>query len=275
MDVNEAVQRIMQGDEKAITYQVHEGDTISSIAKKFGITQHQLKVNNPGIKEFTMQIDESLNITATQPSLTVRTIERAFEEIVTEPQLEIRKSDSMRAGESKVIAEGSRGLKTVEYRITKENGEVIAEEWVGQKVKKSPSTRIILKGTKVVLGEGTGRFAWPVSGARLTSSFGQRWNKAHKGIDMVSSNRSIKAADDGVITFVGQKSGYGNCIIINHKNGYETLYGHLSKINVKKGQVVGKGNSIGVMGNTGRSTGTHLHFEIHKNGSVQNPLKYL
>ncbi|HEY4391639.1 MAG TPA: peptidoglycan DD-metalloendopeptidase family protein [Paenibacillus sp.] len=275
MDVDKAIERILKGDESAITYEVREGDTISSIAKKFAITQHELKVNNPEIKEFTMQIGEVLNIKTVQPSLTVRSVEHVSEEIETEPQIEIRKSDSMRSGESKVIAEGSSGLKTVEYRITKENGEVIAEEWLGQTVTKQSSPKIVVRGTKVVLGEGSGDFAWPVSGARLTSSFGQRWGKTHKGVDLVSSNRTIMAADDGVISFAGQKSGYGNCIIVDHKNGYQTLYGHLSKISVKKGQVVEKGSKIGVMGNTGRSTGTHLHFEIHKNGNLQNPLKYL
>ncbi|GGG08852.1 peptidoglycan DD-metalloendopeptidase family protein [Paenibacillus aceti] len=275
LDANEAVERILQGDEAAITYEVREGDTISSIAKKFAITQHELKVNNPGIKEFTLQIGEVLSIKAVQPSLTVRTVERVSEEIVTEPQIEVRKSDNMRSGESKVISEGSSGLKTVEYRITKENGEVIAEEWLGQEVTKKASPKIIVKGTKIVLGEGSGDFAWPVSGARLTSSFGKRWGRTHKGVDLVSSNKTIKAADDGVISFAGKKSGYGNCIIVDHKNGYKTLYGHLSKISVKKGEVVEKGTKIGVMGNTGRSTGTHLHFEIHKNGNLQNPLKYL
>jgi len=163
----------------------------------------------------------------------------------------------------------------MEYRITKENGIVVNEEWLGQEVTKKSSPKIVVRGTKVVLGEGTGQFAWPVSSAKMTSSYGERWGRTHKGVDLVSSNRSILAADDGVVSFVGTKSGYGNCIIIDHKNGYETLYGHLSKISVKKGQVVEKGDKIGVMGSTGRSTGTHLHFEIHKNGSIQNPLKYL
>ncbi|MNN56524.1 Murein hydrolase activator NlpD precursor [compost metagenome] len=187
----------------------------------------------------------------------------------------IRKSDSMRSGESKVISQGQSGLKTMEYRLTKENGEVVAEEWLGQEVTKASKPKIVLKGTKVVLGEGSGDFAWPVLGAKMSSSYGQRWGRTHKGIDLVSSNRSIRASDDGVVTFAGTKSGYGNCIIIDHKNGYQTLYGHLSKISVKKGDIVEKGSKIGVMGNTGRSTGTHLHFEIHKNGSIQNPMKYL
>ncbi|MNO15003.1 Murein hydrolase activator NlpD precursor [compost metagenome] len=275
MDIDAAVERILAGDEAAISYEVREGDTISSIAKRFGITQKELFAKNPEVKELALQIGTLLSVKAVQPSITVRTVELVSEEIVTEPQVIIRKNDEMRAGESKVISQGQSGLKTMEYRLTKENGEVIAEEWLGQEVTKASQPKIVVKGTKVVLGEGSGDFAWPVSGAKMSSSYGQRWGRTHKGIDLVSSNRSILASDDGVVTFAGTKSGYGNCIIIDHKNGYQTLYGHLSKISVKEGEIVEKGSKIGVMGNTGRSTGTHLHFEIHKDGSIQNPMKYL
>lgn len=253
---------------------MREGDTISSIAARFDVSQAELFANNPDVEERTMQIGTVLNVKALQPALTVRTVEKVTEEIVTEPQLIIRKSDNLKAGESKVVAKGSNGLKTMEYRITKENGMVIAEQWLGQEVSKKATPRIVLKGTKVV-GEGTGQFAWPVSGANISSSYGSRWGRTHKGVDLVSSDRDILAADEGVVSFTGTKTGYGNVIIIDHKNGYETLYGHLSKISVKEGEIVEKGAKIGVMGSTGRSTGTHLHFEIHKNGGVQNPMKYL
>lgn len=275
MDVDAALDRILLGDETAVTYEVREGDTISSIAKRYGITQQELNSKNPGLQELTLQIGTVLNIKAVQPAITVKTVELVSEEIVTEPQVIIRKNDDMRTGESKVISEGKSGLKTMEYRLTKENGEVVKEQWLGQEVIEASQPKIIVKGTKVVLGEGTGDFAWPVASASLSSSYGKRWGRTHKGIDLVSSKRNILASDDGVVTFAGTKSGYGNCIIINHKNGYETLYGHLSKISVKKGDVVEKGSKIGVMGNTGRSTGTHLHFEIIKDGSSQNPMKYL
>lgn len=271
----EAVRKILQGDEAAIQYEVQEGDTISSIAARFDVSQEELFANNPGVEELTLQIGTLLNVKAFQPALTVRTVEHVTEEIVTEPQVIVKTNASMRAGETKVISPGASGLKTMEYRITKENGLVVDEEWLGQEVTKKSAPKIVVRGTKVVLGEGTGQFAWPVASAKMTSSYGERWGRTHKGIDLVSSKRNILAADDGVVSFVGTKTGYGNVIIIDHKNGYETLYGHLSKISVKKGQVVEKGDKIGVMGSTGRSTGTHLHFEIHKNGSVQNPMKYL
>jgi murein DD-endopeptidase MepM/ murein hydrolase activator NlpD len=103
-----------------------------------------------------------------------------------------------------------------------------------------------------------------------------RWGKMHKGIDIARpSNKTIKAADNGVVVFAGWSNGYGNKIIIDHQNGFQTLYGHMSSLNAKVGQTVSKGTAIGIMGATGDATGVHLHFEVYKNGSLVNPLDYI
>lgn len=119
---------------------------------------------------------------------------------------------------------------------------------------------------------------WPASG-RLTSRYGNRRNpfgrgtRFHKGIDIANSHgTNIKAAGTGVITYSGTRSGYGRVIIIKHSSGYETLYAHNSKNLVKVGEKVEKGQIIAKMGTTGRTTGCHLHFEVHKNGKPINPL---
>lgn len=105
---------------------------------------------------------------------------------------------------------------------------------------------------------------------------GSRWGSYHRGIDIARpSNYNIKASDNGVVTAVGWEGTYGQRIVINHNNGYETVYAHLSEIKVSVGQVVPQGSVIGIMGSTGRSTGTHLHFEVHKNGALVDPLSYL
>jgi murein DD-endopeptidase MepM/ murein hydrolase activator NlpD len=152
---------------------------------------------------------------------------------------------------------------------------MLEEELVDEQIIEEPVPAYAKKGTKVVLGQGTGKFVWPVVGAKLTSYYGQRWGKMHKGLDMVG-NKNILAADNGVVTYAGNKGdGYGNKVVIDHKNGYTTVYAHLSKIETSKGKVVEKGEKIGVMGSTGDSTGVHLHFEILRNGTTQNPLQYL
>jgi murein DD-endopeptidase MepM/ murein hydrolase activator NlpD len=110
----------------------------------------------------------------------------------------------------------------------------------------------------------------------LTSVFGKRNNEFHTGIDIANKTGTfVKAAQAGKVTFVGRKGNYGVTIIIDHMNGFKTLYGHNSKILVKNGQWVEARQNIALMGNTGRSTGPHLHFEIYKNNQVVDPLKYV
>jgi len=131
-------------------------------------------------------------------------------------------------------------------------------------------------GTKVVSSRGTGEFTWPTVGGYISSGMGQRWGTTHRGIDIARpSNYNILASDNGVVVSAGVSGSYGNRIVINHNNGYTTLYGHLSSIKVSVGQVVEKGSVIGIMGSTGNSTGTHLHFEVEKNGELVNPLSYV
>ncbi|WP_195573999.1 peptidoglycan DD-metalloendopeptidase family protein [Paenibacillus sp. 1001270B_150601_E10] len=271
----EAMQMLTKGKEKIFEYTVQKGDTVYSIAKEHNVAMETIYKNNPDVQEQYLQIGQKLNLTESKPLLTVKTVETYTEFLVTEPQKEIRYDDSMRSGEVKVVREGKQGMKRMTYKLTKDNGNLTKEEWIDQEVITPAVSKIVIQGTKVVNGEGTGSFAYPVSGATLTSGFGERWGRMHKGIDLVSSDRTIMAADDGVVVFAGVKNGYGNTIIINHRNGYKTLYGHLNSIDVNVGDIVEKGQAIAVMGNTGDSTGTHLHFEIHKDDVIQNPLKYL
>ena len=111
---------------------------------------------------------------------------------------------------------------------------------------------------------------------RYTSGFGRRWGRAHEGIDMAGPvGTPIHATGDGVVIFAGRQSGYGNLIKIQHELGTETRYAHLSRINVKVGQRVSQGDQIGAMGNTGRSTGPHLHYEVRLNGRAVNPMSFI
>ena len=120
-------------------------------------------------------------------------------------------------------------------------------------------------------------FASPLKSAfRFTSGYGRRWGRMHYGTDFAAPHGTpIYATADGVVVHAGWSSGYGRLIKIKHDFGYETRFGHLSKIRVRVGQKVSRGERIGDMGNTGRSTGTHLHYEIRVNGSAKNPMKYL
>lgn len=120
-------------------------------------------------------------------------------------------------------------------------------------------------------------FGFPVTGYyRSTSGFGPRWGRMHEGHDWAGATGTpIHATADGVVVHAGRQGGYGNLVKIRHDFGFETRYAHMSKIRVEVGQRVSRGERIGDMGNSGRSTGTHLHYEVRVGGNPQNPLKYI
>ena len=120
-------------------------------------------------------------------------------------------------------------------------------------------------------------FSVPLKGNfRYTSGFGMRWGRMHKGTDFAAPHGTpIYATADGVVTHAGWLSGYGRLVKIQHEFGIETRYAHNSKIFVKKGQRVSRGQKISAMGNTGRSTGTHLHYEVRVGGKAVNPMIYI
>jgi murein DD-endopeptidase MepM/ murein hydrolase activator NlpD len=122
---------------------------------------------------------------------------------------------------------------------------------------------------------GSGALDWPVDG-QLTSSFGGRWGKLHAGLDIaVPEGTPVRAADAGTVAIAGWVGGYGNYVCVDHGGGLSTCYGHNSRLGVSVGQRVGKGQTIAMSGNTGHSTGPHVHFETRVGGVPRDPMEYL
>lgn len=120
-----------------------------------------------------------------------------------------------------------------------------------------------------------GYFTRPAEGV-LTSGYGARWGRSHTGIDIgADMGADVCAADGGIVAYAAVCGGYGNYIIIDHQNGFQTAYGHLSEILVSDGELVKQGQRIGKVGSTGNSTGPHLHFEVKANDTFQDPLGYV
>jgi murein DD-endopeptidase MepM/ murein hydrolase activator NlpD len=132
-----------------------------------------------------------------------------------------------------------------------------------------------LRGAAGPIRRGSGRFIWPVNGA-FTSPFGMRWGRLHAGIDIAApTGTPIRAVDSGTVQLAGWQGGYGQYTCIGHGGGVSTCYAHQSSIGVSGGQNVSQGQVIGAVGNTGHSTGPHLHFEVRINGSPVDPMGYL
>lgn len=257
-------------------YIVKKGDTISGLAVKFDLTTKQVFQLNPQLKSDLIHIGDEINVTLVKPYLTVQTTEVVTKEEVIPFKIVYKPDNSMFVNETKTIKEGKEGIKEVEYTIVKENGVVVNTEVLKENIIQEPIEKVMFKGTKIVPSRGSGVLLWPTNGGFITSYFGPRWGSVHNGIDIAGTNNySIEAADNGAVIFADWKGGYGKTVMIDHNNGMVTLYAHLKSISVESGTKVAKGQTIGIMGNTGRSTGTHLHFEVHINSEPRNPLNYV
>lgn len=193
---------------------------------------------------------------------------------------------------SNVVNPGANGVQECVDQVTYLNGEEVARNPVKRTVVQEPTSKTIEVGTRTLpdsypdgyqsgqgSGVATGSFLWPLPYTYyITSPFEMRWGTMHKGIDIAESGvhgAVVRAADGGVVTVAGDlNDGYGNYVIIDHGNGYRTLYAHGSAIYVTQGQYVSKGQPILAVGNTGNSYGSHLHFEIIENGTEVNPLNF-
>ncbi|MFT9486671.1 MAG: peptidoglycan DD-metalloendopeptidase family protein [Tepidibacillus sp.] len=276
LSAEDMVTLLKQGTLEQKKYIVKQGDTLSGIAQQFGITTKQIYQLNPNIKGEFINIGDEVIVTAKTPLVTVQTKETVINQERIPYKVVYQKDSSMYSNQTKVVQQGSDGKKSVEYSILKENGVTTQKTILKETVISEAKDKIVKKGTKIVPSRGSGTLLWPTVGGIITSKYGSRWGRTHEGIDISGvSNRTIKAADSGKVVFAGWNGAYGKAIIIDHGNGMKTLYGHLSQIMVSSGDKVAKGQQIGVMGNTGRSTGTHLHFEVLVNGSNRNPLNYV
>jgi murein DD-endopeptidase MepM/ murein hydrolase activator NlpD len=179
-----------------------------------------------------------------------------------------------------IISNSKSKFKEIKKEVKNESNDLKLEAKAATKVvsnkefSKKSATKKITSSNKSVLGSKT-KLLRPSEG-KVSSNFGMRWGKMHKGMDIAGSTGSpIYAAMDGTVTYSGWMEGYGKVIIIDHGNKLETIYGHCNLLRVKKGEKVSKGQRIGDVGSTGRSTGPHVHFEVRINGVAENPSKYI
>lgn len=272
LSTDELIQVFSNGLMTPTIHTVSEGDCLGCIANKYGVKLSDILDSNPGFNENSLlQIGQQINVTVSKPLLTVEVTEEVVKNERIPFNLETRRTDKLPRGETRIIQPGTEGTKRVTYQIIKENGKTVERKVIQEETVTKPNAKIVEQGTKVV--SATGSMTWPANGV-LTSLYGQRWGRLHKGLDIAGSG-SIRATESGKVVLAGWYGDYGKAVIIDHGNGVQTLYGHMKSLRVSEGEQVSKGTSIGIMGSTGDSTGIHVHFEVRKGGQVQNPMNYL
>lgn len=288
MTEEEALDVLLSNTDEVVRYVLEPGDNVWDIAISHGTTMDRILEINPHITDVTrMQIGEEIKVEAPDPIISVATSEVAvFNEIIP-ADIEYVEDKNIYKGEEKVRQEGNDGVKELTVSVDKVNGKEISRTHLAEKILREPTTKIIAYGTKekpknaggasVTPGK-KGTFMHPLNGkGRISSQYGSRWGSFHRGIDIAASaGTPIYAAASGTVIYSGYNSGgFGNLIMIDHGNGYQTYYAHNSKNFAKVGQKVSKGQNIGAVGSTGNSTGNHVHFEIRKNGKPINPYSYI
>ena len=270
--ISEAIEAVTKETEKNQTYEVQPGDTLSVIANSRGYYVDEVLALNPGLtRDATLHLGDEIVISVPEPELSVLTTEQSTYEEDYDAETQYIENDSWYTTQQVVRQEAVLGHHEVTVLTTSRNGTETSREMVSENVITEPVPEIIEKGTQT-----PPTYIKPITGGTLTSTFKWRWGRMHKGIDWaVPKGTAVRASCGGTVVSAGWSGGYGNCITIRHPDGKQTRYGHLSKILVSAGQKVDQGQKIALSGNTGRSTGPHVHFEILVNGTQVNPLKYL
>ena len=278
-ELEPAIAELTQEQEQQAIYKVKSGDTLSEIAIEVNIPMDEIINMNPSLAKGTgtIQIDQELIITVPEPELSVVRSEVNYYEEIYDADVIYIDVDEWYTTQTEVLQQPSAGFRRVIAKETFQNDKQLSREILKEEVVLEAVPKIMKRGTKI-----PPTYVKPISGGRLSSGFGKRSapvkgaSTYHKGIDWaVPTGTAVYASCGGTVAKAGWGSGYGYVVYINHADGRQTRYAHLSKVLVKAGQSVKQNQKIALSGNTGRSSGPHLHFEILINGKQVNPLKYL
>lgn len=278
--LEDAIEEVVKEQETAGVYEVVAGDTLSEIAIRLDIPMDKIVEMNSDLLETVnspLHVGDELIITIPEPELSVTRTERNYYEESYDEDIIYIDNDAWYTYETKVHQQPSAGFRKVVADESYLNDKLVSRQILKEEVVQKAVAKIVERGTKI-----PPTYIKPISGGRKTSGFGRRARPTrgastyHKGVDWaVPTGTAVYASCGGTVEKAGWGSGYGYVIYINHEDGRQTRYGHLSKVLVKAGQSVKQGEKIALSGNTGITSGPHLHFEILIGGKQVDPLKYL
>jgi len=277
--LEQAVNELTKEQELQQIYEVVSGDTLSEIAIKVNIPMQTIVDMNESLESVNsmLHIGQELIITVPEPELSVERQEINYYEETYNAEVQYIDVDTWYTTQTEVIQQPSAGFRKIVARETFLNDQKVSQEILKEELVLEAVPKIVKRGTKT-----PPTYIKPLSGGRKSSGFGKRTaptkgaSTYHKGLDWATpTGTPIVASCGGTVVRAGWGSGYGYVVYINHEDGKQTRYAHLSKVQVKVGQKVKQGQQIALSGNTGITSGPHLHFEILVNGVQKNPENYL
>ena len=280
---NEAIKKLTAKNYSTESYVVQKSDSIVSVCQKYNMTEEKFKELNPSLDEEKSLVPGTvikvLEAESFIPIQYIRELETTS--FIDYETIEVETSE-INLGRSELLVKGSRGEKQNKIEVTYIDGVERSRKTLSSVITKEPTVEQIGIGTYTAkpassdtVLTGSGKFAWPVDGGFISDPFISDRN--HKGMDIAApAGTDIYAAGDGVVVASGWNTGgYGYFVMIDHLDGYETLYGHCSGLYVVEGQTVTRGQLIAAVGTTGDSTGNHCHFEVRESGMCLNPANFV
>ncbi len=278
--LEDAINEVIKEQEVPGEYEVVSGDTLGGISIKVNIPMDKIiEMNSETLKDenSTIRVGDKLIITVPEPELSVERMEQNYYEEIYDADIIYVENDDWYTTQTKVLQQPSAGFRKVVVNVNYVNDKEVSREILKEEVVMEAVPKIVERGTKI-----PPTYIKPISGGRLSSGFGYRKaptkgaSSYHKGVDWaIPTGTAVFASCGGTVAKAGWGSGYGYVVYINHEDGRQTRYAHLSKVLVKAGQTVKQGERIALSGNTGVSSGPHVHFEILINGKQVNPFKYM
>lgn len=277
MSVDDAITMVLTGTKEPKTHIIADGDNLWDISMNSGMSVDELIAANPDVNPDCLKVGTAINLFESKPYIHLTLKEQYSTTENINYDIAYEETSTLYKGELQVKAAGVYGQRKIKKETVKENGTLISSNEIESQVISQPKSQIVLKGTKSLSAMvGTGKFTNPMGHMEISSAYGSRGGGRHTGVDLRNPKGTpIKVVDDGVVSYVGYRGSYGNLVIVSHGNGIETWYAHCNTMTAKIGTAVKKGDQIATVGNTGRTTGYHLHFEVRKNGVPQNPMNYL
>ena len=272
--------KLVSAEDTTRTYTAGKRETVYSVAERFSTTADEIRRLNPDVPDvvpyaarMTVPVEKRF-----LPIVYTKTI-KATDFLDYESRT--YETPELPQGTEAVLVRGVQGEKEQKVQVTFTDGAETSRKVLSSRLVVRPVDEEIGIGTYTAQPwsydtkiDGSGRYPWPVDGGKITSLFGGE--RDHGGLDIGAAEYSeIYAADSGTVMLATWEESYGNFVLIDHGDGYETLYAHCVELLTQPGKKVKRGEPIALVGNTGDSTGPHLHFEVRYNGVRQNPALYM
>ena len=276
LNTDDAVLYLLNGTTELKAYTVKKDDTVWDIRRKYNLTLEEFVLANPGLNPERIYPGDELNLIVPKPFITVRTRFRKTYNVPIPYQTLVRTDPSLYRTETVVIRPGKPGEKRIIREFVLQDAVTEVNRVVGEEVLEKPVARILNQGSRRTPDDELSSAVLPPGIGIITSTFGIRWGRMHTGIDIgIPVGTPVFAYQSGRVFLVSLHPKLGNVIILEHSDDLKTVYGHMSEIFPKEGDKVGSKEQIGLSGNSGYSTGPHLHFEVHKGNRLWDPLTFL